>query len=253
MLRTALLTADPALRSAVSADVLPCPGCLIDLRALSRSSAALDCDLLIVDLRQPGHDWTQAPRASYDVPTLAIVNHGPGDATQLHEAHLPLAAQRNLTIVRGDAPDLLEQVGRFIAQHAGPVRWRARWGNYVLQPSTMGVQILDHGALRLSEHKFRFVLSLFLHRRVRLHWTQMHWLAWGGEEGGRASAVAAHAEWAREVLELDGRHGYELVSAHAYYELRRRISSRRVAAPEPPPPPEAQRSDDFADSTPGAL
>lgn len=251
MLRAALLTADAALWSAVSASVLPHPGCLIDLRllrdTLPRRGAALDCDLLVVDLRQPEHEWVWALRVPPGVPTLVIT-----DKTAAPLGRLPIAAQRDLIFMRADTPSLSTKVRRFIALHSAPADWRAQLGNYVLHTLGRTIEIVGQGALRLSEHKFRFVLSLVLHRRTRLHWSLLHRLAWGEEGEVRATAVAAHAAWAREVLEIDGRHGYELVSEDAHYELRRRNTFPRADGAEPPPRPSSRRSD-FADSTPGAL
>ncbi|MDQ7956474.1 MAG: hypothetical protein REJ24_15670 [Rhodocyclaceae bacterium] len=251
MLRAALLAADPALWSAVSASVLPHPGCLIDLRllrdTLPRRGAALDCDLLVVDQRQPDHDWVWSLRVPPGVPTLVIVDKGARPSVRL-----PMSARRDLTFMHADTPSLLNKVRRFVGLHPAPANWRTRFGNYVLQTPGRTVEIAGQGALRLSDHKFRFVLSLFVHRRVRLHWTLLHRLAWGEQGEARATAVAAHAAWAHEVLEFDGRHGYELVSGDAHHELRRRNTVLRADAPEPLPPPR-QRHTDFADSTPGAL
>lgn len=251
MLRAALLTADAELWSAVSASVLPHPGCLIDLRllrdTLPRRGAALDCDLLVVDLRQPDHHWVWSLRMPPGVPTLVIV-----DKAAQPSVRLPMAAQRDLTFVHADTPSLLTKVRRFVGLHPAPADWRAQFGNYVLQTPGRTVEIAGQGALRLSDHKFRFVLSLLLHRRVRLHWLLLHRLAWGEQGDARATAVAAHAAWAHEVLEFNGRHGYELVSGEAHHELRRRNTFLRADAPEPPPPPLRRRAD-FADSTPGAL
>lgn len=252
MLRAALLTADPALWSVVSASVLSHPGCLIDLRllrdTLPKRGATLDCDLLVVDLREPDGSWVWSLRVPPGVPTLVIAERAAPPS-----ARLPMAAQRDLTFMPADTPSLLTKVQRFIGLHPAPPDWRMPLGNYVLHTLGRTVEIVGQGALRLSEHKFRFVLSLFLHRRARLHWSILHRLAWGEEGEARATAVAAHAAWAREVLEIDGRHGYELLFEEAHHELRRRTTFARTDAPGPPPPAPPRRRSDFADSAPGAL
>ncbi|MBN8749078.1 Uncharacterised protein [Xylophilus ampelinus] len=255
MLRAALLTADPALWSTVSATVVPRPGCLIDLRllrdVLPRRGAALECDLLVVDLRHPDYDWVWALRAPASLPTLVIV---PPSTASSSKMRLPMASRRDLTFMDAAAPSLLPKVRRFIRLHSAPPQWRAHFGNYILRTPERTVEIAGQGALRLSEHKFRFILGLFLHRRVRLHWSLLHRLAWGEEGELRPAAVGAHAAWAREVLEIDGRHGYDLVSGEAHHELRRRSNIVRSDSAKPPPSPPAPRRDsDFADSEPGVL
>lgn len=255
MLRAALLTADPALWSAVSATVVPHPGCLIDLRmlrdTLPKRGAALECDLLVVDLRHPDYDWVWALRVPAGLPTLVIVPPSGGHHPKMR---LPMATRRDLTFMDAEAPSLLTKVRRFIGLHSALPEWRAHFGNYMLRIPGRTVEIAGHGTLRLSEHKFRFILALFLHRRARLPWSFLHRLAWGEEGERRPAAVAAHAAWAREVLEIDGRHGYDLVSGEAHHELRRRSTFPRAdPAKQPPAPPSAQRRSDFADSMPGAL
>ncbi|PZQ72048.1 MAG: hypothetical protein DI563_16890 [Variovorax paradoxus] len=255
MLRAALLTADPALWSAVSATVVPHPGCLIDLRllrdTLPRRGAALECDLLVVDLRHPDYDWVWALRVPAGLPTLVIV---PPTTASSPKMRLPMASRRDLTFMDAGASSLLPRVRRFIRLQSAQPEWRAHFGNYILRMPGRTVEIAGQGALRLSEHKFRFILGLFLHRRVRLPWSLLHRLAWGEEGEPRPAAVGAHAAWAREVLEIDGRHGYDLVSGEAHHELRRRSTLPRTDETKPPqddPPP--RRRSDFADSAPGAL
>lgn len=255
MLRAALLTADSALWSAVSATVVPHPGSLIDLRmlrgVLPRRGAALECDLLVVDLRHPDSDWVWALRVPAGLPTLVIV---PPSAGPFPKMRLPMAARRDLTFLDADAASLLPKVRRFIGLHSAPPEWHTHFGNYTLRMPGRTVEIAGQGVLRLSEHKFRFILSLFLHRRIRLHWSFLHRLAWGEEGEPRPAAVGAHAAWAREVLEIDGRHGYDLVSGEAHHELRRRsVLPRADATKQLPETPPAPRRPDFADSTPGAL
>lgn len=255
MLRAALLTADPALWATVSEAVVPHPGCLIDLRmlrdVLPRRGTTLECDLLVVDLRHPDHDWVWALRVASGLPTVLIV---PPSTESPPKMRLPLASRRDLTFIDSEAASMLPKVRRFIRLMSAPSQWHVQFGNYILRVPARAVEIDGQGALRLSEHKFRFVLALFLHRRVRLHWPLLHRLAWGEEGEPRAAAVGAHAAWAREVLEIDGRHGYDLVSGDAHHELRRRSATARRDSANPPPTPPATRPDsDFADSEPGVL
>lgn len=255
MLRAALLTADSALWSAVSATVVPHPGSVIDLSmlrdVLPRRGATLECDLLVVDLRHPDYDWVWALRVATGLPTLVIV---PPSVGPFPKMRLPMAARRDLTFLDADGSSLLPKVRRFIGLHSAPPEWSAQFGNYTLRMPGRTVEIAGQGMLRLSEHKFRFILSLFMHRRIRLHWSFLHRLAWGEEGEPRPAAVGAHAAWAREVLEIDGRHGYELISSEAHHELRRRsILPRADAARQPKDAPPPARSSDFADSLPGPL
>lgn len=227
MLRVAVLTVDPALWSAVSIAVQLRHGLLIDLGCLHsdlpRRGAVQDFDLLVVDLRHPDNDWVWALRAPPRLPTLVIVQ--PKTPTSLKK-RLSKTTRHDLTFMAPGASPLLSKIRSFVGLHSALPKWQARFGNYVLRIPDRTIEIAGQGVLRLSEHKFRFTLSLFLHCRARLHWSRLHQLAWGEEIQARETTVAAHASWAKSLLELDGRHGYELVFDEAHYELRRRRTSR---------------------------
>lgn len=253
MLRIALLSADPALWSGVSAIVHERQGWIIDLRMLRRSSvrnwSRVKCDAVVLDARMGEGETVWHPlRARWDVPTIALIEHG---QASLLPTFLGQSPRHELAMLSGGLPAVLQHVRGFLARQGAAARRVPRWGSYRFDPGSNSVDVAGLGTLRMSPHKFRFVLSLFLHRDVEFAWADLHRLAWGGEGRMRAAAVAAHAAWALEVLELDGRHGYVLQATGTHYLLRAVAAAARPA-PEPPGERDTGRRD-FADSTPGGL
>lgn len=253
MLRVALLTADPALWSGVSAIVHERRSWIIDLRMLRRASprtwSKVKCDAVVLDARMGEGEAVWHPlRARWDVPTIALIEHG---QASLLPTFLGQSPRHELAMLSGGLPAVLQNVRSFLARQEVSAKWVPRWGSYRFDPESNSVDVAELGTLRLSPHKFRFVLSLFLHRDVEIAWADLHRLAWHTEGGMRAAAVAAHAAWALEVLELDGRHGYVLQATGTRYQLRAVAAAARPA-PEPPGERDTGRRD-FADSTPGGL
>jgi len=253
MLRVALLTADPSLWSGLSSVVHELQGWIIDLRTLRRASARnwskVACDAVVLDARMGESEAVWHPlRARWDIPTIALIEHGQASLLPTFLAQSP---RHELALLSGGEPAVLQSVRSFLGRQAGAADWPAQWGGYRFDPRSNGVDVDGLGTVRMSRHKFRFVLSLFLHPNVDLLWADLHRLAWRGEGVARAATVAAHAAWAQEMLELDGRHGYELQVAGPGYRLRA-VAPPRPAAPEPPEDGGAARRD-FADSLPGDL
>lgn len=236
MLRVALLTTDVELWCGLSAVVRELQGEVFDLRLMAPDERAERlggrCDAVVVDARAGGGGGApcHALQTRWTVPAMALVEH---EQASLLPAFLRQSESHDLAFLASGPAALLGSVRRFLSRRSGVFANGMHGDSYVLNFHDHEVRIDDQRTVRMSTHKFQFAAALLQHRDMSLRWSQLYRRAWGVKGSLRSAAVAAHAGWALETLELNGSHGLELLCQGSDYLLR---STSKEALQEPENP-----------------
>ena len=90
-----------------------------------------------------------------------------------------------------------------------------REGAYVIQPRERAVSVAGE-AVRLTPRLFDLAHLLFARRGELLTRQQIYLQVWGQADGAENRTIDTHVSRLREVLQLDGRHGWRLTSVYKH-------------------------------------
>lgn len=176
----------------------------------------LDCDAIVMDARMREHDELPCHLLAVrrPVPAIALVDLE-------HTAQLPdflrLASWHEIVFLPSGFEAVENAVLAFLKLHARHSSV-TKWGEYVFCLRRCKIAF-GRNQLLLSRHKLLFILCLFMNCGSSLHWSDLHRLAWGNALLPRRARIAAHAAWAKDLLQLDGSRGNFLETGWTSYCL----------------------------------